>query len=230
MGLGAFRDEFEMVRGRHAKVHRGRLLGRPCHTGTRLEQRDREALAQAQRVEQELHRRVAGIERQRLGDRGLASGRGHVTARVGHPSPAPDAPRVAELGMRSGTQTEVIAEPPVVDVVTRMAPLQGERRDLVMDEARAFEALTARHLLRDDRRIGGQDRWAACEGGARLQRQLVVGEVGRLQRERRLDVGQRLLPGLPGQAHHQVEIQLLDSGLVHRQRGRAGLVGVMDAA
>ena len=63
-----------------------------------------------------------------------------------------------------------------------------------------------------------------------LQGKLVEGEVRRLQVESRLEIGQRLVDGLTGQAEHQVQVDLFESGLVCHARGVLGVLPSVDAA
>ena len=55
------------------------------------------------------------------------------------------------------------------------------------------------------------------EHRVRLERQLVAGDMGRLQTNRRLDVGLRHLERLAGQRVHDVDVEVVEA-----RRGRLG--------
>ena len=79
------------------------------------------------------------------------------------------------------------------------------------------------------RQVGvGQRRRLEEEGGVRLQRQVVGGEVRRAEGRRRRDVGARLLERLPGQGVHQVEVGVVEV-LQGKFDGVPRLVRVVDA-
>ena len=68
------------------------------------------------------------------------------------------------------------------------------------------------------------------EHGVRLQRQLVVRDVRRLQRDRALDVVFGHRQGLFRQRVHQVEVEIVEAGILRELHRRLGLAAVVDAA
>ena len=134
-----------------------------------------------------------------------------------------------QLGVGAGTDPEVIAELPVIEVVAAQPFRAGKGRGFVIAETGGGEPGFDRFLhvgalvaFRQFGREGG-------EAGVRFQRQLIAGKVRRLEGERLLDVGQRLGMPLAGQAVHQVEVEGLEMA-GGEFGGMAGLVAVVHPA
>ena len=78
--------------------------------------------------------------------------------------------------------------------------------------------------------VGDAARGAGGEQGVRLQGQLVVRDMRRLQRERALQVGAGAGQVLAGQGVHQVEVDVVEAGVLGQLHRRLGLAAVVDAA
>ena len=109
--------------------------------------------------------------------------------------------------MRAGTDAEVVAEGPVIEVVARTMPRACVRGDLVVAESRlrghALDALLhlGRHVVvRQHRGLGREQR-------VRLEREVVVRQVRRRQGERLCEVALEPRHVLAGQCVHQVEVE-----------------------
>ena len=131
--------------------------------------------------------------------------------------------------MRAGANAEVIAELPVVEIVHAAPARLCIGRDFVLAVAggsqRRFASLLhgpGMVVIRQRRRVGG-------EHGVRFQRELVVRDMGGLQRHRAFHVGQRALQGLLRQRVHQVEVDVVVTGILCRFHRRFRLAGRMDA-
>src|SRR6185437_8164980 len=75
----------------------------------------------------------------------------------------------------------------------------------------------------------GQARRPAGEDGARLDRELVMGEMCRTERQRLLQVTPRRGEVLAGEAVHQIDVEILEPGGVQLRRGAPGLVRTVNA-
>ena len=166
-------------------------------------------------------------------DRSGRAGLGQVLGGMLDLPPAQHRLRCAqrEFAVRAGADAEVIAEAPVIEVVRRLPPGLGVGRDFVMLEARR----------RDPRLAGLLDVPALVEAGNALrrargehrvgfERELVVRQVRRLQRERALDVVHRHLQRLLGQRVHQVEVDVVVTRVLRELHRAVGFATVVDAA
>ena len=184
----------------------------------RLEQLLVEALDQAQRIEHELEGQVGGGDAAFVLHRRSGSNLRQILLR---PLPAQLAQHAVvqrQLAVRTGADTQIVAEVPVVEVVPALAAGLREGRGFVVlvtgCRQSGFDRILhvgAQVRLRQRRRAGGK-------GGVGFDRQLIAREVSRRERQCRVDVCQRLFEVLTGQAVHQVEVQIVEVAGRHRDR------------
>ena len=140
-----------------------------------------------------------------------------------------DPVRETDLAVGAGPQPQVIPELPVVLVVPRAAAGLREGRSLVVLEPRGREPSLGALLHLGGQVVGGQFRWMPVEHRVRLERQLVGRQVRGTPANALLDVGERPVERLPGQAVHEVEVDVVE--VLLRDPDRAPrLVRVVDAA
>ena len=168
----------------------------------------RHAFIQAQRIHHELERQVAARERAGVGNVRALRDRVHVLLRMLGAHLPQDAVVKAELGMRARADAEVVAKLPVVEVVAAGVLRAGVGRGFVMLHARLgqprFDGLL--HVRSDIviRQIG---RRGVAKRRVGFEREVIGRQMRRLERQRRVDIGQRLVQRLPRQGKHQVEIE-----------------------
>ena len=139
---------------------------------------------------------------------------------------AHDAVRERQLGMRAGADAEVVAEPPVVEVVPALASRPRERRRLVVPVARGRERAVDRVLDVGRAIVVGQRRRMPVEERVRLDRQVIERQVRR--RERRAPPRRRRArpPSVcPGSAYMRSRLTL--PKIVERRLGRAPRLAVV---
>ncbi|MCW0416884.1 hypothetical protein NB689_002638 [Xanthomonas sacchari] len=137
----------------------------------------------------------------------------------------------ADLAVRAGTDAEIVAEGPVVEVVR--AAVAGARvgADLVLRVAGLGQQRLAALLhVPGVVVLGHALRRSRGEHGVRFQGELVVAQVGRLQRQRLRDVALGLGQGLLRQRVHQVQVDIGIAGVLRQLHRTLGLGAVVDAA
>src|SRR5262249_33839378 len=122
--------------------------------------------------------------------------------------------RKRELRMRAGSDAEIIAEAPVVEVVPALAHRERERRGMVEGVAhraggrfeRALDRVAdfgRRVVVRQRRRITVKER-------IRLDREVIEGKMRRTVAERDPYVRASVVRRLPGKRVHQVEVDVIE--------------------
>ena len=203
--------------------------GAERQAGAFVEQAERKALGQAQRVHHELKRQVS--VRHRLAGLHLAALRhaGQIGCRLFVAHIALDAVVKRQLAVRAGANAQIIAKRPVIQVVPRLMAGQGKRRGFVMDKSSRRQPRLDGLLHIGGQVVVGQiGRRAGGKQGVGLQRQVIGRQMARAQRQRLFDIGQRLLQRLAGQGVHDVQIEGVEvaAGLLG---GAARFVGAMNA-
>ncbi|MNY32246.1 hypothetical protein D3C86_1664500 [compost metagenome] len=137
--------------------------------------------------------------------------------------------RERQLAVRARPDAEVIAKTPVIEVVPRLPVRLAVGRGLVVPEAGLAGAglddvlhLVGDVLVRQRGRVLGEQR-------VRLQRQVVHRQVRGAIGQRRFEVAHAFLHGLARQRVHQVEVDVVETGLGDLD-GRARLALAVDAA
>src|SRR5690242_8921998 len=134
------------------------------------------------------------------------------------------------LPMRSSPDPEVVAELPVIDVVAAAPATPRVRRHFVLHVAGFGQPPFASFLHVPGGIVIGQ-RWRTLgEWRARLERQLVMGDVRRTEHDRAFDIRQRALQWLVRQRVHQVEVDVVTAGVLCELYRCLGLGSRMDAA
>ncbi len=131
--------------------------------------------------------------------------------------------------MGAGADAEEVAEAPVVQVVPGAQAVAGVGGGLVLAVAVLVEQGLAGFLDVPEDVVLGQLRRLAPEHRVRLHGQLVPGEVRGGQGEGLAQVGQGVVEALPGQAVHQVEVEVVEAGLARHVGGAHCLGAVVDA-
>ena len=132
--------------------------------------------------------------------------------------------------MRAGPDAEVIAVGPVIEIVLTALPSLGIGRYFVLGVAGISHAGDAGflhvpgviHFRNAGRRLGG-------EQGVRLQGELVMREMLRIQGNRLLNIRQRHCQGLFGQGVHQIQIDVGKAGILRRLDRASCAFGIVDA-
>src|SRR5690606_21932734 len=166
-------------------------------------------------------------------DRGRRAGIGEVARRVLVLPAAQDRFVVPEgdLSVRTGTYPEIVTVGPIVEVVRALATGPRIGTDLVLRITGPGEhGLAALLDVPAEVLVGDADRRPRREHGVGLQRELVMTDVRRLQRKRTLQVVHRHRQVLAGQGVHQVQVEIVETGLARQGDGRLGLPAVVDAA
>ena len=137
----------------------------------------------------------------------------------------------ADLAVRSGTDAEVITICPVIQVVLTAPAFAGVGGNFVLAEARFGHARDAGFLhvpgIIHFRNAG----WRfGREQGVRFQRELIMRQMLRIQREGLLDIIQCHGQGLLGQGIHQIQIDVAETGVLSADHRRPSPLGVMDSA
>ena len=136
-----------------------------------------------------------------------------------------------QLAVGAGTDAEIVAEAPVVEVVGALPSGARIRGHFVLRVAGAGQQVLAALLhVPGEVVVGNALGRPRGIDGIRLEGELVMRDVRRRQRNGARHVGFRHRQGLAGQGVHQVEIEILEPRLP-RQRDRIDrLAAVVDAA
>ena len=114
--------------------------------------------------------------------------------------------------MGAGARTQIITELPVVEVVRAATAGPGKARDFVVLKALRGQLVVAVLLhVPGEFVFGDARRRQRRELGARLQCQLIVRQVRRLQAQRRAQIGQCAAALLPRQGKHQIEVEVIQA-------------------
>ena len=122
--------------------------------------------------------------------------------------------------MCAGTDAEVIAKQPIVEVVTARRTGSPERRDLVAFEAGPHEHRFGRHHHVGDQVVIRQRRRLAVKHRVGFQRELVVRDVVDLEGDGRFCIRDGAIERLVGQPVHDVDVDAIKPG---RGRGPHGI-------
>src|SRR4030095_6627722 len=177
---------------------------------TLRDQRRRSSVRKTQRVQHELKADIVAADlscllQRRSGRDTFEILRGMLEAYLAH-----DPIRKRELGMRAGTDAEIIAETPIVEIVAALESRARMRRCFVMAIAGIVQHRTNRVLDVGRRIFVGQRRRMAMKERIRLERERIERQMGGRERERRRDVGPRLGRRLPRQRVHEIEIDVAE--------------------
>ena len=126
---------------------------------------------------------------------------------------------VGELAVGASADAEVVAELPVVQVVAAAPTRLGKGGNLVARKAMPGQQGKTGFFGVGHFVAVGLHRRVAVKGRVRLDGQLVPAQMGRLQGNGLLQIRQRLLPALPRQAVHQIQIEIIEAGLTRRLGG-----------
>ncbi len=190
------------------------------------------AFRKAQGIEHEFETGVLFGKRLLITDTRGAVGLGQVLIRLAQFAAALDGLLlgVADLAVGAGANTEIIAELPVVEIVATLTLGLGKGRYLIVPVTGLGQLFMAAFLHGPEQFILWQ-RWRlVMKQGVGFQRQLIMGNVARLQGDGRGDVFPRLLQGLLRQAEHEIEIEIVEAGVVGRFGGANGLAAAVNAA
>ena len=136
-----------------------------------------------------------------------------------------------ELAVGSGADPQVVAVAPVVEVVGALAARAGVGAGFVVRVAGGRQQGLAVLLDVPGRVLVGDPlRWPGKERGVRLQGELVVADVRRLQGEGTLQVAFGHGQVLAGQGVHQVQVEVVQAGVLGQLHRRLGLGAVVDPA
>ncbi len=136
-----------------------------------------------------------------------------------------------DLAVRAGTNAQVVTKTPVIQVVRALPAGAGIGTHLVLAEAGLRQQRLAVFLhVPGSVFIGDALRRPREEHGVRFQGQLVVRDVGRLQRERAFQVGLGSGQGLLRQRVHQVDVEVVVARILRHLHRALGLATVVDAA
>src|ERR1041384_5425775 len=189
------------------------------------EERDLEAVDQAKGVqhelERQLRRRHPALFHPRVWLHVLS---GLLGARV-----ARHAVGEAQLAVRAGADSQVVAELPVVEVVAAAPAGASEGRSLVVLVTRGAELLFDDELHVGGDVVLGKRGRLAPEHGIRLESQLVRGNMRQSEAQGLVQIGPRHCGGLSGQRGHDVDVHVVEA-CERRLDGAARLAGGMDPA
>ena len=132
--------------------------------------------------------------------------------------------------MGAGADADEVAETPVIEVMPRRATGLGICRDFVLRVTVLGQQRLAGFLYVPQGVVFRQHRRLIPEHRVRLQRQLIPGNVRRLQRNGLAQIAQGIVQRLIGQTVHQVEVEVIEPGLPRHARRTHGFVTVVDAA
>ena len=133
-----------------------------------------------------------------------------------------------QLAVRAGADAQVVAELPVVQVVPAGMAFAAVGRDLVVPQPRGAGFVLDQRLHVGGQVVVGQGRRSRCKQRVRLERQVVIRQVRRLEGQRLAQVGAQCRQRLARQRVHQVDVVGLES--VGRRLDRASrLVRIVDA-
>jgi len=167
---------------------------------------------EAQRIHQKLERQLGGGDgrTRRTGIR-----RCQVTARLADLARAqnPVRPGIGQLAVSAGADADVIPEFPVIAIVTARSAGPGVGRYLVLGITLGTQQRRTRFANGVDHRLGRQYRAAAIELGIGFDGELIPGDMPGIQGDGLLEVGNCLRLSLPGQAVHQIQIEIIEAGL-----------------
>ncbi len=133
--------------------------------------------------------------------------------------------------MRAGTGTEVVTEVPVVEIVGALRAGAGVGGHFVLQVACASECVLAELLHPEAQVLVGQPgRRPAAEYRAGLERQLIVRDMSRPQRERGAHVRHRASLVLTRQGIHEVQVEVAQARRMQFLGGGAGVLHAVDAS
>ena len=189
-----------------------------------------EAVGEAQGVQHVFQHTLVRRHHGFLGEFAARAHSLYVTSRQARLHASTDVARgIRALAVRACANADVIAERPVIQVVTRRAPGARVSRDLVAPITGRGQARDAVILLGGTDVMGRQGRRTPRERRALFQGQLVPGQVRGRQGDGLVEIAQRGARTGRRQAEHQVEIEVVETGPPRRVDRCVGLARVVHA-
>ena len=135
-----------------------------------------------------------------------------------------------QLAVSTSTDTEVVAEGPVVDVVPALPVALRKGRHLVAAESGSRQARITVLLNVGESSVHRQNGWSPGKLGFSLECELIPADVFGFQCNCCAQIGPRSGAGLLGEAIHQVQIDVAESGITRFCVAADYLLGIVNSA